>query len=176
MKIKIVKVNEEEAYKYAELKIQIWNTCYNKILPKEYLDNISVCQKAKKYQNEIIYDSSVVYYFILASTTPIGVLRLNFFKNTVLENGICINDLYLLKEYQNKGYGGIIFNFILKEALKNNCRFITAWIIEKNMIVRNIIEKLGFKQTSHKQIHYKTMITLLEYCYDLYDRPKLLIR
>lgn len=175
MKLTITKINKEETFQYAELKIQIWNDCYKHILPDIYLNNISVEHKASKYKNELLTDPTVAYYFIIISGAPIGVLRLKYYKNSAKEKCVCIKDLYFLPQHQHKGYGGIVFDFIKKEALKNNCHFITAYIIEKNQSVRILIEKLGFKETTNKQVHDKTMTISIEYCFDLYDRPKLLI-
>ncbi len=164
-----MKIAEKDTYRYAELKVQIWNTCYNHILPEEYLNTISISQKAAKYQREMQINPFSAYYFIIISDTPIGVLRLNYYQCLTKDNCVCIKDLYLLPHYQNKGYGGAIFNFIKKEATNNNCRFITAWIFEQNQIVRKLVSKLGFKLTSQIQIHKKTNTQLLEYCYNLYD-------
>lgn len=176
MKLTITKINKEETFQYAELKIQIWNNCYKHMLPDIYLNNISVEHKANKYKNEILTDHAVAYYFIIISDIPIGVLRLKYYVNSAKENCICIKDLYFLPQYQHKGYGGVVFEFIKQEALKNNCHFVTAYVIEKNKPVRTLLKKLGFQETTNKHIHDKTMITSIEYCLDLYDRPKLLIR
>ncbi len=176
MNLNITKINEVEAYKYAKLKIQIWNSCYKQLLPDKYLNNISVEHKATKYKNEILTDPAVAYYFITVSGSPIGVLRLKYYDNIAKEKCVCIKDLYILPQYQYKGYGGMAYEFIKKEAIKNNCHFITAYIIETNHNVRIQIKKLGFKETLNKQVHDKTMTISIEYCLDLHDRPKLLIR
>ncbi len=167
MKLTILKIDKEEIFQYAELKIQIWRDCYKHILPNIYLNNISVEHKASKYKNELLTDFSVAYYFINLSSTPIGVLRLKYYENSAAVKCVCIKDLYFQPQYQNKGYGGIAFEFIKKEALKNNCHFITAYILEKNQSVRTLIAKLGFKETTNKYIHDKTMAISIEYCLNL---------
>lgn len=175
MKITIEKICEKEAYEYAELKIQIWKTCYEHILPETYLNEISISKKALKYQNEMKNDSWISYYFVIVSDKPVGVLRLECYQGSAKENCICIKDLYLLQQYQNKGYGGSIFKFIVKQANINKCRYITAWILEKNEVASALALKIGFKKTSHIATHDKTRVILSEYCLDLYNRPELLI-
>lgn len=171
MKLNITKINEEEAYQYAELKMQIWNSCYKHLLPDKYLNNISVEHKAANCKNEILTDHAIAYYFIIISGSPVGVLRLKYYDNASKEKCVCIKDLYFLPQYQYKGYGGMAFEFVKKEAIKNNCRFITAYIIETNQSVRSQIKKLGFKETSNKQVHDKTATSSIEYCLDLHDEP-----
>lgn len=167
LKVRLKKIYEDEAYMYAVLKTSIWKTCYNDILPKTYIDNISVHEKALKYQQEMKNDSFVSYYFIVLSDTPIGVLRLKYFHNSVNENCLCIKDLYLLPNYQNKGYGAIVFSYIKKQAREKKCIYITAWIITKNQNAINWGQKVGFKHTSSTQIHKKTGAILNEYYYKL---------
>jgi len=169
LKLTITKINYEEAFQYAELKIQIWNDCYKHMLPDTYLNNISVNQKATKYKHELLTDPTVAYYFIILLGAPIGVLKLQYYKNPANERCVCIKDLYLLPQHQNKGYGGIVFAFIKEEAVKNNCHFITAYVIEKNKSVSIQIKKLGFRETTNKQVHDKTMTIAIEYCLDLYN-------
>ncbi|MBP3503328.1 MAG: GNAT family N-acetyltransferase [Clostridia bacterium] len=169
MKITIAEINKEETLKYAELKIQIWKDCYQHILPDTYLDNISVEHKALKYKKELLTDPEVAYYFIIVSNIPIGILRLKYYENSVKEKCVCIKDLYFLSPYQNKGYGGWVFEFIKKEAFKNKCHFITAYVLEKNQSARTLVAKLGFKETTNKHIHHKTMTTAIEYSFALHD-------
>lgn len=175
MKIKIEKITEKEAYSFAKIKIEIWKTCYNQILPEKYLSSISISQKAEKYQKEIQNDPLTSYYFIIVSDTPVGILRLNYYKNLSQEMCVCIKDLYFLQSYQRKGYGGFALDFIIEQATENHCHYITAWIIEQNQAAKLVVSKLGFRQTTQTQIHDKTGVILYEYQYDLYDRPKLLI-
>lgn len=167
LKVRLKNVYEDEAYMYATLKMSIWKTCYNDILSKTYINNISVHEKALKYQQEMINDSSISYYFIVLSDTPIGVLRLKDFHNSSMEHCLCIKDLYLLPNYQNRGYGAIVFSYIKKQAREKNCIYITAWIIEKNQSAINLGQKVGFKRTSSTQIHKKTDTILNEYYYKL---------
>lgn len=169
MKITIVEVDKEETFKYAELKVKIWKDCYKNILPDIYLNNISVEHKALKYKEELLIDSEVAYYFIIVSNVPVGVLRLKYYENSVKEKCVCIKDFYILPQYQNKGYGGWAFEFIKKEALKNECHFITAYVLEKNQSVRTIISKLGFRETTNKHTHRKTMTIAIEYILNLYN-------
>lgn len=166
MKIEITKASWMDAYRYAELKVQIWTECYKHILPEAYLNNISISKKAKQYETELQINNSIEYYFIIVSNHPAGVLRLEYFHNSVLGKSVCIKDLYLLPYYQIKGYGGYIFRFIKDEAVKNNCQSITAWIIEKNKRAEKLVLKLGFKPTTHVQTHAKTMSHLYEYRYE----------
>lgn len=175
MKLEIVKISTKETFQYAELKIQIWKDCYKHILPNTYLNNVSAEHKSSKYKNELLTDSTVAYYFIKMSSTPIGVLRLKYYETPAKQKCVCIKDLYFHPQYQNKGYGGIVFDFIKNEAIKNNCQFITAYIFEKNQPTRAIVAKLGFKETTNKYIHDKTMAMAIEYCLNLNKRPKLLI-
>lgn len=169
MNITITEINKEETDKYAELKIQIWKECYQHILPDTYLNNISVNHKALKYKKELLTDPQMIYYFIIVSNAPVGVLRLKYYENASKQKCVCIKDLYFLSKYQNRGYGGWVFEFIRKEAFKNKCRFITAYILEKNQVARILITKLGFKETTNKYIHHKTMTTAIEYSFDLHD-------
>lgn len=169
MNLSINKVYVKDSDEYAKLKLQVWKTCYKDILPDTYLNNISIQKKGDKYRKDMQdSNSSTEYFFIDLYCNHIGVLRLNYYKDLMQEKGMCIMDLYLLQQYQSKGYGGVIWGFIKKQAIIHNCRFITAWILEKNQVAKALVQKIGFNQSTHIKIHEETKAYLVEYNYDLY--------
>lgn len=176
MKIRIEKISNDDAFLYAEIKMRIWKICYDQILPKTYLDNLSITQKARIYQEELKNDPLVSFYFIMVSDIPADILKLRYHQNPAQDSYVCIEDLYFLQKYQCKGYGGYVLNFVMKKAKEHHCHFITAWIVEHNQAAEGIVSKLDFTRTSRIQIHDKTGVISHEYRYDLYDRPELLIR
>ncbi len=84
---------------------------------------------------------------ILLDDKPIGVYVTHF-----TENGdLFINEISILKEYQNKGIG----TNIISKQLKENKGTRTILQVFKNNPAKKLYEKLGFKVYNETETHYQ---------------------
>lgn len=68
-------------------------------------------------------------------------------------NELFINEISLLKEYQNKGIGTDILTKQLEECEKKNMKILLQ--VFKENPARNLYEKLGFKIYNETETHYQ---------------------
>lgn len=167
MRIIIEKASLKDASALAGLKIDIWQNVYKNILPEEYLKTLTPEKKVTKYKVELEKNSSYEIYFLKLPTEIIGTFRIKYYQAEENINCISIEDLYLLPQYHNKGYGGLAIDFIYKRAIEKNCPVITAWIFESNTIVRKMAKKLGFIETQNIRTHSSTGSKLIQYYFNL---------
>lgn len=70
--------------------------------------------------------------------------------SVIVENGF-LDDIFVIPEYQGRGYGKEITKFAINKALDNGADLIHLGVVEWNTKACNIYESLGFKrvQTIH---------------------------
>ncbi len=78
------------------------------------------------------------YQLIKAENKIVGALRVLDY-----EDGVLVDEIFIEKEFRNKGIGTSIFKNILKE---NNVVYL--WVYKTNTVARNLYLKLGFKTIS----------------------------
>jgi GNAT superfamily N-acetyltransferase len=66
--------------------------------------------------------------------------------HAIIQENICnLNTLNIEKEYQNKGYGSILLNYLIKYCKENNINYITVDDMSDNFNKKNnIYVKFGF--------------------------------
>ena len=75
--------------------------------------------------------------FMLVEQAPVGIVSL---KDSLIE------DLYVLPEYQNRGYGSALLRFAVAE-----CRGTpTLWILENNLRAAKLYRRAGFRETGKR--------------------------
>jgi len=80
----------------------------------------------------------------------VGFLSLSF-----SDERMGINDIVVLPEHQNKGFGTSLMNFAKDEAKKRKCNKIRLGMIDDNIHLKNWYEKHGFKTV--ELIKYETV-------------------
>lgn len=73
-------------------------------------------------------------FFILTEDEPIGIVSV---KDNLIE------DLYILPEKQNLGYGTTLLQFAVRQCTGRP----TLWILENNIHAKRLYRKLGFQET-----------------------------
>jgi len=63
-------------------------------------------------------------------------------------NSYLINDIHIVKKFQNQGYGSQILNYVLKKVLEFNGKRLRVFVFEKNPSL-NFYKKKGFIETNY---------------------------
>ena len=74
---------------------------------------------------------------MLVEDVPVGVVSVT---------GSLIEDLYILPEHQNRGYGSIL----LKYAVSRCSGTPTLWILENNVNAKRLYCRMGFRETGNR--------------------------
>lgn len=89
-------------------------------------------ERQRKYLSDKIGCGAQVY--LLADPEPVGIVSVT---------GSLIEDLYVLPECQNRGYGSMLLDF----AVKKCAGMPTLWILNNNDGARRLYERYGFRPT-----------------------------
>lgn len=116
---------------------------------KAYLDKAFT---KDKLQHELEHPDSY-FYFLYDNDKVVGYLKLNVDAaqtEDVASDSLEIERLYVLKNYQNYGYGKKLLHFAIEFAVKENKRCVWLGVWEKNEKAIGFYEHLGFKKiTEH---------------------------
>lgn len=111
----------------------------------KYLDNRFSTDKLTDELN----NPESEFYFAQTDNRVIGYLKINFGKaQTELQDnkGFEIERIYVLKEYQGKKVGQLLYDFALAIARKKKAGFIWLGVWEKNHRALNFYRKNGFTE------------------------------
>ena len=115
--MRIEKAREEYCGKLAIIKKKVWNTTYRGIYNNDELDNYDYKYHENKFLNKI-NDT----YVIFEDEEIIGYFSFGKPKYEYKDYKYCLNSLYILKEYQGKGIGREVFNYISDYCNKENIK------------------------------------------------------
>lgn len=94
------------------------------------------------------YDEGYLMYGYVYDNQIVGFLSMY-----LKENELCIQDIAVLPDCQNSGYGSELFLFAKETAQKFHCSKITLGMVYDNTTLRNWYHKLGFKTVD--MIHFE---------------------
>lgn len=109
----------------------------------KYLDEAFSLEKLTKELN----DRNVTFYFATLDEVVIGYLKLNFGPSQTErqnDNGLEIERIYVLKNFQGKGVGQLLLNHAIEVAKQKNCDFVWLGVWEENLRAINFYKKNGF--------------------------------
>ena len=86
------------------------------------------------------FDNGYLMYGYLQDNQMVGFLSMR-----QKENELDIQDIAVLPEYQNRGYGSELFQFAKELAIKSNCRKISLGMVYDNLPLRKWYQDRGFK-------------------------------
>lgn len=100
----------EDSLELAHCIAVVWNTTYKGIVDDEFLKGIlnSEKQSAEKLKNSI--NNQPHYYVLTLQNKIIGWIYFAL-NSDKYENAAEIHSLYVLKEYQGRGYGKLLYNY-----------------------------------------------------------------
>jgi len=145
-----------DATSIAKVNIETWKSTYKGIIEDEYLDNLSYKQREHTIKNLIINSSSNKKYVFVAEDNIYGVIGFASCGMERENDGIFKGELYsiyILKEFQNKGIGKLLYNSAIQKLQENNLIPMIIWVLEENRQARNFYELMGGKKIKERYIH-----------------------
>lgn len=128
-----------------------YNSYFHLTNPAHYDEYTSRAFSHEKLLSEINTPDSF-FYFAMLDDEVIGYLKLNFgpaqseFQD---ENGMEIERIYLLKQYQGKQLGRQLLNFAVQTAKDKNLQYIWLGVWDQNPSAIRFYERNGFKVSGH---------------------------
>ena len=172
-KIKIRKVEENDAKKWYKFVNKVWRDAYKNIFPEEvFLEKEKNTEEKEKHFNENIYNSNDKIALVAENEDRIigimfGVIKSNYeYFNSEYADLV---GLYIDPNFQRKGIGSTFKKMFEKWAKKNGAKKYVIGVLKDNKKARNIYELWGGKLSTYEEDFYKMGVAYKEvfYIYDL---------
>ena len=75
--------------------------------------------------------------YMLVETKPVGIVSVT---------GSLIEDLYVLPDYQNQGYGAMLLQYAIRQCVSTP----VLWILENNTGAARFYRRAGFRETGRR--------------------------
>ena len=130
----IVSVNHSNIRDAAVIHSVSWQESHRSFCSADFVAQHTP-DRQEKYLQQKIDDGSRV--FMLIEQEPVGIVSLT---------GSMMEDLYVLPEYQNRGYGSRLLCFAIGQCAATP----TLWILENNYRAAELYRKNGFRETGKR--------------------------
>ena len=141
--IQVRQATSDDAYSIAKVHVLSWLSAYKEIVPKDYLENLSIEEKSKKLKNYIENSQKVTFYIAVMNQNVIGFLamREEFYEDEIAH--VEIEGIYFLEEYWGNGYGKELLNYAFSSIVARQIPIVTLWVLEENQRARNFFSNCG---------------------------------
>ena len=159
--VQFVKAKEQDAFNLARIKKSCWEQTYKNIYDNEDIESFDFENHAHKFLNQInsLHES---LYVITYKGRQVGYFNYGKARHTPIEKYVnipCVNSLYILKEYQHKGIGSKVLNFVMKQ-LKNQSKFMFLCCNAYNEKAKKFYTKMGGRITDEVKSENKSLCQL----------------
>jgi len=151
----IVPVNKENISLAAEIHSLSWRESHRSFCKEDFI-NLHTTEHQQEYIAEKIKNGSK--YYMLYDNEPVAVVSVNV--------GL-IEDLYVLPNQQNKGYGTQLLNYVVS-LIQEQSLTPSLWILENNHGAERLYLRNGFIHSGRRN-HITGKLDEVEYIYEITD-------
>ena len=127
----IVAVDETNLFQAAVIHSISWKESHRSFCAPDFIE-MHTPERQQEYIRKKMGGGSK--FFLLTEAEPIGIVSVN---------GGLIEDLYVLPQKQNMGYGTKLLQFAIAQCTDTP----TLWILENNAEAKRLYHKMGFRET-----------------------------
>ena len=127
----IIPVDETNLFQAAIIHSLSWQDSHLSFCSPDFV-KLHTPEHQQKYMEEKRNNGS--RFFMLVKHKPVGIVSVT---------GSLIEDLYILPDEQNKGYGTELLQFAVKTCTDTP----TLWILENNTEAARLYHRMGFRET-----------------------------
>lgn len=160
----LVRVEEKDAEKLRQLEVATYQETFGPSIAQEDLDDYyATVLSLEQIKKDLAHPDSETY-FLYEEDQLIGFLKINWgqaqSEKVDLDKSFEIHRIYLLKDFQGKGYGRLLFDFALDRARQGNFEWAWLGVWEKNFQAQKLYFSYGFEKFSqHEYITGDTVDT-----------------
>lgn len=128
----------------AKVHVDAWKETYKGLINDDYLNSLSYEEKSKKWKEVIKDDTQPQRTFVIEndSKTIVGFAFCGINMEKEYEYDADLHAVYILKAYQNRGYGSKITKIAAKALVDLGCSSLIIWALKDNNYCR-FYEKIG---------------------------------
>ena len=131
--VTIETVNETNISQAALVHSISWKESHRSFCSEEFINKHSPEHQMEYIRNKI---NAGTTFYLLEEGEPIGVVSVT---------DSLIEDLYIIPDRQNNGYGTSLLRYAMGKCTDNP----TLWILENNNDARRLYHRVGFKETGN---------------------------
>ena len=127
----IIEVDQTNLLKAAAIHSISWQESHRAFCSPEFIELHTPDHQLEYISKKMSTGSR---FYMLVEDIPVGIISVT---------GSLIEDLYILPEKQNMGYGTTLLQFTVGKCNGNP----TLWILENNVRAKQLYQGLGFRET-----------------------------
>ena len=132
--MRIIQVDHTTIRQAAAVHSISWKASHRAFCTPEFIEKHTPEQQLEYLQNKMNGGAAV---YLLADEKPVGIVSVT---------GSLIEDLYVLPEMQNRGYGTRLLQFAI-----SLCTGVPVlWILENNTGAARLYRRMGFRETGRR--------------------------
>lgn len=144
----------DDARAIGEMQIASWHTTYRGIVTDEFLDNVSVQERAARWASVLCNsDSKTFVYVAEVDGQIVGFASGGPERSDDLEYKGELYALYLLQAYQRKGIGRKLVGIVAERLTQMDFTTMLLWVLTANP-ARSFYEACGGQAVRQKQIDW----------------------
>ncbi|MBM7643837.1 GNAT superfamily N-acetyltransferase [Scopulibacillus daqui] len=148
--MKIRKASPKDAAAMAIVHINSWRTTYQNIIPASYLNQLTEEKRRKKWRDILTHENHITFIAENTCGQVIGFADGGKERTGKYEDGTGkLYAIYILKEYQGKGIGRMLFKSVAEKLKKAGFHSMIVWVLQDNQS-RRFYEALGGKAAAEK--------------------------
>ena len=147
----IRKAKSSDVRPVTKVHVESWKTTYKNIFPEDFLESISFDKRYKLWERILNSSGEELVYVLEVENKVIGFLSAGPAREKNFNYDAEIYALYLLKKYQNKGYGKKLLKESFKHIKKEGYESIYLWVLKANPSVE-FYKKMGGKKVKDSKI------------------------
>ena len=137
----IISIDPSKLREAAVIHSVSWQESHRSFCREDFIA-VHTPEHQEAYLRQKMQDGSRV--FMLIRQIPVGIVSL---KDSMIE------DLYVLPEYQNRGYGSALLQFAISQCPDTP----TLWILENNHGAERLYVRAGFQRTGKRHVITKDL-------------------
>ncbi|UOQ43545.1 GNAT family N-acetyltransferase [Halobacillus salinarum] len=148
--MKIIPAELEHAEGLAEVSVKVWWSTYKEIMPRTYLDKMTVEKRTKGWKEKI--KANEMWIFVaLEDEKVIGYISGGPNRNQPLEFDGELYAIYILREYQRKGVGILLTRRLMECMEQAGYKNLIVWLLNNNHAWR-FYEALGGEKVAEDSL------------------------
>ena len=133
--MRIIEVTEDDLPRAGRIHSESWKESHRSFCTAEFVERHSVEAQTEYLRREMAAGKRV---WMLIDESPVGIVSVQ---------GSLIENLYILPEFQGKGYGTILLHFAMAQCEDRP----TLWILDNNEGAYRLYARNGFRKTGRTE-------------------------
>lgn len=142
----------KDAGQIAIVHVQSWRTTYRSIVPDDFLNKLDVERRKQMWEANLSKaEKSDILYVLEDQDEIVGFINGGPNRNEEFPHEAELIAVYLLEEYQGKGYGTLLFQKVIAFFLEQGFQSMMLWVLKDNPSY-HFYQKLGGTDLGEKTI------------------------